>query len=244
MSSLLKISVSILLLFLSVTVTGNPYRFSAGAAEAGMGSLCITRNSFWSQFSNQALQGHNNSFAAGINYENRFGISELGTRTAGIIIPAGRTSLGFVYSNFGYPDFRRKSGGISCGMALSDKISGGVQIDYFSEKTSGESDVRKTITCEAGMLIVVSEKVRAGVHIFNPVPNSLRKSFLPSSIRAGAGIELSKVLYAGMEAEMSTMEKLIVRTGFEYEAFTKIWLRGGFSSENASFTFGTGYLFK
>ena len=91
---------------------------------------------------------------------------------------------------------------------------------------------------------IVSEKVKAGVHIFNPVPNSLRRSFLPSSIRAGAGIELSKVLYAGVEAEMSTMEKLIIRTGFEYEAFTKIWLRGGFSSENASFTFGTGYLFK
>jgi hypothetical protein len=244
LSSLLKISVSILLLFLSVTASGNPYRFSAGAAEAGMGSFCITGNGFWSSFRNQALLGFNNSFSAGANYENRFGISELGTRTAGMIIAADRTSLGIVYSHFGYPDFRREMGGISCGMALSDKISAGVQIDYFSEKTSGEYDNNRILTYEAGLLIIPSEKIRVGIHIFNPVPNSLRKSSLPSTLRAGAGIELSKVLYAGAEAEMSSGEKLILRTGFEYEAFKKFWLRGGFSSENTSFTFGTGYLFK
>jgi len=244
LSSLLKFSVSVLLFFLSVTSAGNPYRYYAGAEEAGMGSVCLTANGFWSSFKNQALLGYNNSFSAGINYENRFGISELGTRTAGMIIPAGQTSLGIVYSNSGYPDFRREMGGISCGMALSEMISAGVQIDYFSEKTSGEYDNKNTLTYEAGLLLIPSEKVRIGLHIFNPVPNSLRRSFLPSSLRAGAGIELSKVLYAGVEAEISTGEKLILRTGFEYEAFKKFWLRGGFSSENTSFTFGTGYLFK
>ncbi|MDQ1296531.1 MAG: hypothetical protein QG611_509 [Bacteroidota bacterium] len=209
-----------------------------------MGSFCITSNSFWSSFKNQALLGNNNSFSAGVNYENRFGISELGTRTAGMIIPVSQTSLGIVYSHFGYPDFKREMGGISCGMALSDMISAGVQVDYFSEKTSGEYDNKNTLTYEAGLLIIMSEKVRMGVHIFNPVPNSLRRSFLPSSLSAGAGIELSKVLYAGAEAEISSGEKLILRTGFDYEVSKKFWLRGGFSSENTSFTFGTGYLFK
>ncbi|MDQ1332243.1 MAG: hypothetical protein QG576_277 [Bacteroidota bacterium] len=209
-----------------------------------MGSFCITSNSFWSSFKNQALLGNNNSFSAGVNYENRFGISELGTRTAGMIIPVSQTSLGIVYSHFGYPDFKREMGGISCGMALSDMISAGVQVDYFSEKTSGEYDVKNTLTYEAGLLIIMSEKVRMGVHIFNPVPNSLRRSFLPSSLSAGAGIELSKVLYAGVETEISSGERLILRTGFEYEAFKKFWLRGGFSSENTSFTFGIGYIFK
>jgi hypothetical protein len=67
---------------------------------------------------------------------------------------------------------------------------------------------------------------------------------VPSTLTAGAGIDLSKTLFAGAEAEMSTKEKLIIRTGFEYEAAKKFWVRGGFSTENSSFSVGLGYLLK
>jgi hypothetical protein len=202
------------------------------------------KSGFWSSFSNQALLAYNTSYLVGFNYENRFNIWELGTRTAGITIPAGRASLGFSYSHFGYSDFRRSMFGLACGMSLSEKIAAGVQLDYFSEKTSGDYDNYQSVTCEAGVFFKPAEKVSIGIHLFNPVPNSLRKTMMPSSIRAGAGIELSKVLFAGAEAEMSSGQKLILRTGFEYEVVKKLWLRGGFSTENASFTFGLGYLIK
>lgn len=245
MFSLYKIIVSFLLIFLSPRLLGdNPYLMSSGAGEAGMGSVCVMKTGFWPSFSNQALLANNTSFIAGFNYENRFNLRELGTRTAGLIIPAGRTSLGLTYSHFGYSDFRRSMAGLACGMPLGENISGGIQIDYFLEKTPGDYDNYQSVSFEAGLYFMPSEKVSIGIHVFNPVPNSLRKTNMPSSLRAGAGIELSKVLFAGAEAEMSTGEKLIVRTGFEYEVFKKLLLRGGFSSENTSFTFGLGYLLK
>jgi hypothetical protein len=243
--SLHKIAVSVLLLFLSAATSGgDPYRIPSGADAAGMGSVCIMRNGFWSSFHNQALLAETGTFTTGINYENRFSINELGTRTAGLIIPAGTASLGIVYSHFGYNHFRRQLCGLGCGLTLSEKISGGVQIDYFSERTSGEYENRNTLTFEAGMLVLVKENIRLGIHVFNPVPNSLRKSFLPATLMAGAGIELSKVLFTGAELEMSSGEKLILRTGFEYEVFQRFRLRGGFSTGNTSFSFGIGYLLK
>ncbi|MFH0842430.1 MAG: hypothetical protein V1903_07400 [Bacteroidota bacterium] len=209
-----------------------------------MGSLCLTGNGFWASFCNQALLAANRSLLAGINYENKFSISELGTRTAGLIIPAGTASLGIAYSHFGYNHFRTELAGLGCGMALSENINAGIQIDYIAEKTSGEYSDRHCLTFEAGLLVSPKENIHIGIHLFNPVPNSLRRSFLPTAIRAGAGIELNRVLIAGAEAEMSSGEKLILRTGFEYRVLEKLQLRGGFSSENTSFSFGLGYLLK
>jgi len=217
---------------------------SAGAGEAGMGSVCVMKTGLWPSFRNQAILVYNTSITAGFNYENRFNLRELGTRTAGLAIPAGKTSLGIIYSHFGYSDFKRSMFGLACGMPLGENLSAGIQIDYFFENASGDYESHHTATYEAGVYFRPSEKVSVGVHIFNPVPNSLRKTIMPSSIRAGAGIELSKVLFAGAEAEMSSGQKLIIRTGFEYEVMKKLSLCGGFSSENTSFTFGLGYILK
>jgi hypothetical protein len=245
LSSLLKISVSLLLIFSSLTASGgDPYRISAGAGEAGTGYVCVMKNGFWSSFHNQALLPATNSLTAGINYENRFGISELSTRTAGLIFPAGKASLAAIYSHFGYTDFKRDMTGLACGLKLSKKLSAGIQIDYFSERTSGEYDTHQSVTCEAGLVICPNENTSIGIHIFNPVPNSLRKTFLPSSLRTGIGTYLNKSLFAGIEAEMYTGSKLIVRTGFEYEAAKKLWMRGGFSTEHNSFGFGVGFFAK
>lgn len=245
LSSLHKISVSVFLIFLSLTVSGSdPYRPSAGAGEAGMGYVCIMKNGFWSSFHNQASLAYNNSLTFGFNYENRFSINELGTRSVGITIPVGKVSLGAIYSHFGYTDFKREMTGLACGIKLSDKISAGVQVDYFSERTSGEYYNSQSVTCETGLLILASENMRIGIHLFNPIPNSIRNTFLPTTLRVGTGIDLSKLLFAGVEAEMSTGSKLIIRTGFDYEAAKKLWLRGGFSTNNNSFSFGLGYLTK
>jgi hypothetical protein len=243
LGSLLKISVSFLLIFSSLTASGgDPYRPSAGAGEAGTGYVCVMKNGFWSSFHNQATLANNKSLSAGINYENRFGITELGTRSAGLIFPVWKTSIAGIYSHFGYSDFSRDMTGIACGLKLAKKISAGIQVDYFSERTAGEYSNIQSVTCEAGLLISPSENSSIGIHIFNPVPNSLRKTYLPTSLRIGAGTNLNKLLFAGVEAEMSTVNKPVIRLGFEYEAVKNVWLRGGFISEYNSFSFGLGYL--
>jgi len=243
LSSLHKISVSVYFIFFSLTASGGDlYRHSEGAGEAGMGYACSMKNGFWSSFHNQASLAFNNSINLGVNYENRFSIKELGTRSVGVTIPAGKASIGIKYSDFGYTDFKRDMTGVACGMKISEKIYAGVQVDYFSVRTTEEYNNNQSVTFETGLIIIPSGNTRFGVHIFNPLPNSLRKTNLPSSLRLGVGSDLSKILFAAIEAEMSTESKLLLRTGFEYEAAKNLWLRGGFGTNNNSFSFGLGYL--
>jgi hypothetical protein len=218
-----------------------PYGIQAGAGEAGMGYACIVKEGFWSSFRNQALLPFNKSSRAGVNYENRFGIAALGTSTAGITLTAGKASIGAAYSHFGYTDFKRDIAGLACGVKLSEIIAAGVQIDYFSERTSGEYYNNQYITFETGFIALPTDNIKIGFHLFNPIPNSLRKNNQPVALTVGAGIDLSKILFAGAEVEMSTGSNLNLRTGFEYEAVKNLRLRAGFSTRNNSFCFGTGY---
>lgn len=245
MCSLRKISVSVLLIFFFQTASGrNPYSVSAGAAEAGMGYTCVMKPGFWPSFHNQASIAGINQISFGLNYENRFGLSELASRSAAAIIPAGKATLGALFSHFGYKDFSRRMAGVACGLALSEKISAGIQIDYFSERTLSEYSDRQSLTFETGIIFKPVENIRFGVHLFNPVPNSMRKSYLPSGVRAGAGIYLNRWLFAGAELQMSSGKSLVVKTGLEYETGKGFTFRGGFCSENTSFSFGFGYLMK
>jgi len=209
-----------------------------------MGSVCIMKPGFWSSFRNQALLASFRSFSAAVSYESRFNIGELSTRTAATIIPAGRSSLGIIYSHFGFPHFRRETMAVASGLKLSDNIAAGIQIDYFLEKSSGEYSNTHALTFEAGLIFLPVENITVGIHLFNPVPNSLRKTSLPSAIRTGAGIKLNKDLFAGVEAELSSESRLLLRTGLEYKVAANFLLRGGFCSENSSFTFGSGYRFR
>jgi hypothetical protein len=241
--SLHKISVYFFLIILSLRAPAqNPYTTAAGAREAGMAGLSVAIPGFWSSFQNQALVTRHRSIGFGFNYENRFSIKELGTRSAAMIIPAGKASLGVKYSGFGYTDFKREMAGLACGLPLSSKISAGVQIDYLSERTADAYHNIQFLTCEAGVLFSASDDIVIGIHVFNPVPNSLRKNSLPSGLSVGVGSDLSGLLFTGAEVEMLSGMKPDLRAGLEYEAGQNFILRGGFRTATSSFSFGFGYL--
>jgi hypothetical protein len=240
--SLRKISVSTFFVFLHLAASGAfPYGIRTGAAEAGMGYACISREGIWSSFHNQALLAFNETPKFSAGYENRFGLKELGTTSASLLVPAGKTSAGAAFSHFGFSGFRREALALACGMRLGKALAAGIQTDYFSEKAYGEHEAQRYLTFEAGALVFPSENVRIGFHVFNPVPNSLRKKDMPLVISAGAGINLGKTLFACAEAELPSGKKPVLRTGFEYEPAEKLRLRAGYSTENNSFCFGTGF---
>ncbi len=207
----------------------------------GMGSLCITGKGLFASAVNPALLALNSQARAGISYENRFGIKELGIKTAGASIPSGRTTLGAFLSGAGYSEFSRFSSAAGCGMKLGETLRAGIMINYHNERTSSEQLNNHYLTFEAGFLADLTEKTFFSVAVYNPVPNSLRENNLPSTIITGAGVVLSQAVFLGAEAELTTGMPLAVRTGFEYLIVNYLTLRGGFNSRNNSFSFGLGY---
>lgn len=194
----------------------------------------------WSSFHNQACLTLYHNAALSFSYKSPFGLKDLGSRSICVILPSGSGTIGAFYSYFGYTDYRRETIGLAGGITLSPGLSAGVQADLFIERQAGDYENYFQATCEGGLLFDLSEKVRAGIHIFNPLPNSFRNVSLPAAIRAGAGVSLHGSLFAAVETEMITGRKINLKTGFEYTAGRKIILRAGYSSETPSLSFGLG----
>lgn len=214
----------------------------SGAREAGMGNVCSTSGTFWSSFRNPAGITFIKHFSAGVNYEDRFNIKELGRSSAALIIPYGNANIGGLYSNSGYSDLKRHMASLACGLTFSERFSAGVQVGYQSLHTWGEYENTENLTFSTGIILSPGEKVRVGISIFNPWPGVFKKSDIPASITAGAGIFLADGVFASAETELSTSKEMLLRTGFEFAAAKNFQFRGGFVSENNSFCFGIGYV--
>lgn len=233
-----------MVIILSAAVAaGNGFnRPSAGAGEAGMAYVCVMKPGLWPSFHNQASLAYCRQPAFSFSFENRFGISELSVKSACLVIPAGNGTAGLFYSRLGFTGYRRETVGLASGLKLAPGLSAGVQIDLFAEHQQGEYKDYLQVSCEAGLIYELPAGIRAGIHIFNPVPNSLRSVSLPSAIRAGAGIIISESLFAGLETEMISGKNPSIRAGFEYTAGKKAVLRCGYSTAGPSFTFGFGWI--
>ncbi len=243
MVSLQNITVSGFFLFLSYFASGIvPVRPSAGAGEAGMAFAGIMKPGIWSSFQNQALLPLLGKSMFSFSIENRFGLSELSTRSVCLAIPSGHSAAGIYYSCFGFSDFKRETIGLASGVKLSPNLSAGIETDLFTTRSAGNFKDYYQISFQGGILFSFNENIQAGICIFNPVPNSIRKIPVPSSISAGAGMLLHSNLYICILAEMTAGSNICFRSGFEYTAGKKFKLRGGYSTAKHTFSFGAGWI--
>jgi len=244
LGSLLKKYIFVLLLILlpvNLSATGYP--------ATGLSSVPLsfypsnTGTGLRDCFVNQASLAFATRPSVGITYYSRFWVKELAIKSLSVIIPTGNGAFGINYSNTGFSELMYHSFSASCGMRLSDIIALGVEAG-MEATSSPETDARNiTATCEAGVILSLSDNLRVGLHIVNPVPNSLRSYPVASSISAGAESTVSDRVKVSVLIEKSTSLPLSFSAGFSYDLNASILLRAGYSTGTNSFGFTFGYRF-
>ena len=234
------------LLFLGISVSiavnsQNPYSLSAGARQVGMAYTSAATGGFWASFHNQAALAYNRKFAIGINQDNRFGLAELSNKTFGLMVHGGKGTLAAVYSYYGYSEYNRHTAGLAYGMKFGRFISAGVQADLFSTRGAGDYQNTNELTFEAGVMVNPTSSFSIGLHAFNPLPNSLTNSDMPTVITLGVGYDWSDAFFTALDLESSSSGHNNVRFGMEYKAFGNFYARGGIMSNPTGVSFGFGY---
>lgn len=230
-------------LWLFIVCTAQSEWISHGSRSAGMGFSSAAVSDFWSINNNQAGMAFYNKTAAGIYYENRFLIKELGNQTGAFML---KTKYGVLGASVGYSgdaNFNTTKAGLAYALKIGSRFAAGIQLDYIGNTLAEEYGKRSNITFDAGIMVKISDQLTFGVHTFNPMHVQLSEyddERIPTILNAGFGFAFSEKLLLTAEAYKNSEFPMEFRTGAEYKFNRIAYARVGLSTNPARYTFGFG----
>lgn len=219
-----------------------------GARCAGMGSCSVALTGFWNINSNLAGMALVKDFSAGINYNEKFGMNELSTKSIAVLFPAHWGALGVSMDYFGYSLYHEMKFGLAYARAIDTHFRVGLKLDYFQTAFGDHYGDANNLTLEFGFQYDVSKNLTLGGYVFNPVPKSNSSDVyfkLPFIYRFGLSFHFTKDLLVSVEAEKdSDLPFFQLRAGVEYAINNQFFFRTGLTTHQEIFTTGFGYRLK
>lgn len=234
MPKLLKLALIILFnLYLGNLNNSFAQNYTVGGRSAGIGNASVTLNDFWSVQNNQAGMAFYENIAMGFAYENRFITKELGLKTGALIVPTNLGSLGLTYQQFGYSAFNRSKLGLAFARSFGNHFSVGLQLDYLHTKIGEDYGTAQAVTFEIGFLAKLSDNLKIGAHVFNPINSKLSSEYeekIPAIYKLGIAYLIAEKLMVAVETEKNMDYKPLLRGGIEYWMTKSASVRLGLSS--------------
>jgi len=218
-----------------------------GGRQAGLAWAGVALNDVWAYHNNPGMLGFLEESSAGVYYENRFFAREF--QYQGLVyaqpLKKGVISFGGQYSGFNL--YSTSRAGVGYALALSEKLSMGVQINYMNVRQPSYYGTKHGISGEFGLGIRVTPKWTVAMAI-----NNLTRSNLSSStnerfetiFRIGALYDVSKRVFVTSELEKDINFPLRLKVGVEYHPVDPFYVRVGAAVNSTSFAIGLGYVFK
>jgi hypothetical protein len=192
---------------------------------------------------NQAALANTNAFTVGLYGERRFMLQELSWYQSAIVLPTTSGNFGFKSTYFGNSENSELELGLAYGRKLGTKVSIGTQFNYYSQKIPYYG-AYSIINAEGGLLLLLSEQIQVGFHLFHPVGISFAKSEekLPLIYTIGLGYEISNTLNMGVEMQKVENGSVNVNANIDYSFDKRIFTRIGISTQNTIYSIGAGVL--
>jgi hypothetical protein len=237
---MLRWNAVLLLFFMAAAMVraGEPLYVPHGAAEMGVAFASAASPGHWSCFQNQALMTSRPGTSAAFAFETRFMMAPLSSKAVSAILAGKTVPLGVIITHYGNSDYYRIFSGIGSAVSLTKDVSLGVQVDFITEKSTGDYSDVAHVTFETGMTVLLSSSLTFGLHIFNPLTPV---NNLPSSVNAGIEWKHSGNFSAVVETSKVTDEPLSVQGGISWTLLDRLTLRSGYMSSPSCFSFGIGY---
>lgn len=221
---------------------------SIGARQASLGNCGLTIVDVGANFYNQACLSNIDTLSIGVYLYNAFAVKKLSTKAFAVAIPVSESgTFGINYYYFGYDLFNRSKFGLAYSLALTEKFSAGIQLDYLRIRQGLDYGKIGSLAAEIGVFATPFENFSFGTHVFNPTMTKIDKNMnqrMPTIFGAGACYSFSNKVDFVLEAEKDLEFDPVYKTGVEYHIKNFFTGRVGVSVKPTLYTFGIGYHFR
>lgn len=236
----------ITLIVLSFNLFAHDFINPIGGRAAAMGGCSVASRGLWAMQNNPAGMAYLDKFSLGLYYENRWFLPETAYKSAALAVPVKFGCLGLSFNQFGSSKYSENKFGLAYAKDFGPYLQIGLQLDYLLINNGENYGKQSAVTFELGLQSQVTEKLRLGTYIFNPVSFKLKQTLnqekLPIVFRFGLAYQFTKDFVGQCEIEKNTeREGVSLRGGLEYEAFKNFYLRAGLQTNPGLLTFGLGY---
>jgi hypothetical protein len=243
--------ICLLCIFICIEATsyadGGLYLFPKGAKATGMGKNGLLNVDVWSVYNNQAALASVENTTAGLHYENRFVMNQMGISAGAFALPALTGVFGLDIAHMGVEDYGETRIGAGYGKKLAKRLALGIQLNYhLLNFMSGYPDFY-TFTGEVGLIAEPIDNLLIGAHIFNPTFAKLNSRYedpVPVIFEIGAGYKIAGKLMLTAEVEKERYDSASPRFGIDYSLFKSMSLRSGVSFNPVEVCFGAGWTAK
>lgn len=204
-----------------------------GARSAAMGNASAALSDLWSVNNNQSGLAGLSQIAAGLAYENRFLVKELGLKSFALAIPTNTGTFGLSFNSFGFADYSEMKTGLAFGKKFGKVFSAGLQLDYLRTHIAESYGNSDAFTFEVGVRTELTRQFTIAAHVFNPIHVQIQNETndrVPVIFKLGMAYEVAEGLLLAVETEKNSDFKPLLRGGMEYAIIEKAAVRIGYST--------------
>lgn len=221
-------------------------RYTLSQPYISLSAYSQQQNDALSFTGNQAALASVKDAGVGVYGERRFMLSETSVYTLAGSVPTALGNFGLQVNYAGFKNFNENKIGLAYAKKLGKFVDVGVQFNYYSYRIPAYGNA-SAVNFEIGMMMHLTEKLNAGVHVYNPVGGKLGKNGnekIASCYKAGLGYDASDRFFISTEIIKEEDKALNVIAGLQYRFAKQFFAKAGFISESSSVYAGAGVAWK
>jgi hypothetical protein len=169
---------------------------------------------------------------------NRFKMKELNTMNIYTLIPNRAIDAGFLFSTYGYEDYRLLQGQMNLAKKLSSSFSIGANLTYMNENSILEPEDKNCFSAGVGFYYRINESLEAAFSAENLLHTI---SSFHATYNAGILYRLLPACSVLIETGYDFRKYLDIKAGIEYEIAGQFTVRAGFRTQPKTPSIGFAY---
>ncbi len=229
-------------LFLSAwACTAQSLRQPISAVYLGLGAYSTRHTDVFSYVNNQASLAQVKNATFGVYGERRFLLTATSTYIAALALPSKMGNFGLNIKYAGFKNFNESQIGVAYARSLGAKADVGVQFNYYGYRVPSYNSAT-TVNVEIGAIVHLTDKLNAGVHVYNPIGGKFSKTDekLTAAYKFGLGYDASDRFFASAELVKEQDYPVNVNMGVQYQFEKLLFARVGIATASSAAYTGVG----